>query len=330
MKRLFTFTVLVFLFFNFATHVNVSLSTSINSDNCNTIFKKGEGCFDYKIKALNFSIPVYYYLPNEPNQLDPYTKVVFALHGKERNAQDYRNEWQNIYADNKNFILLAPKFDQKHFPGAAGYNLGNMFTEDLNTINPQNQWAFTEIENIFDFVKRSTKVKAVNYYLYGHSAGAQFVHRMLIFLPHSRIKKAVAAEADSYTIPSYHTEYPCGLKKKTGEQLPPLDLRTTFRIPMTIIVGTVDNTHPSDSFGCGVQEQVSDNSSEQSSNEHFIHGEYFFDHAQNIAKNMNEDFQWTLKKVVTQSHEDPMFVSCAALEFFPELKRVISCSVEHL
>ncbi len=327
MKRLFTFTVIVFLLFNFATHINVGLTSSINSDNCNTALKKGEGCFDYKIKDLNFSIPVYYYLPNEPNQLDPNTKVVFALHGEHRNAQDYRNEWQNIYADNKNFILLAPKFDQKRFPKAAGYNLGNMFTEDLTTLNPQNQWVFTQIESLFDFVKKSTKVKAVNYYLYGHSAGAQFVHRMLIFMPHSRIKKAVAAEADSYTVPSYHTEYPCSLKKKTGDKLPPLDLRTTFRIPMTIEIGTVDNKDSADSFGCGKQEEVSNNSSEQSSNEHFIHGEYFFSHAQNIAKNMNEDFQWTLKKVVTQSHEDPMFVSCAALEFFPELKGV-TCQSE--
>ncbi|MBW4592375.1 MAG: hypothetical protein KME46_05495 [Brasilonema angustatum HA4187-MV1] len=326
MKRLFAFITIAFLYFYFAHLVNASELVSTHSDNSCTlrVLKKGEGCFLYKVEAGNFSIPVYYYLPN---QLEANTKVVFAMHGEKRNAEDYRNDWRNIYngngSGNPNFILLAPQFQQKRFPLAPGYNLGNMFTQDLNTLNPQNQWAFTEIENIFSFVKTSIKINTTNYYLYGHSAGAQFVHRMVIFMPHAHIKKAVAAEGGSYTIPDEYTDYPCGFKKETGDKLPSVDLKTTFSTPMTIILGTKDNKPLSpehDTYKCDAQ---------QGSNR-LARGEYFYTKVKSIADNRKEDFQWTLKKV-SAAHivpktnppiEDPMLVSCAAKEFFPELTGV--------
>ncbi len=312
---------------SFTIHsTNADEPVSKNSDNNCTlrVLKAGEGCFLYKVKSGNFSIPVYYYLPN---QLKTNTKVVFAMHGEKRNALDYRNDWRNIYNrnsnDNSNFILLAPQFEQKWFHGAAGYNLGNMFTEDLSKLNPQSQWGFTQIENIFEFVKRNTKVSATNYYLYGHSAGAQFVHRMVIFMPHSHIKKAVAAEAGSYTIPSEHTEYPCGLNKETGDKLPYLNLKTAFTTPTTIILGTKDDktlTTEHDTYKCDAQQGTN----------RVLRGEYFYEKTKSIAGNKQEDFQWTLKKI-TAAHviaktnppiEDPMLVSCAAKEFFPFLTDV--------
>ncbi|MCP6760435.1 MAG: hypothetical protein NHB32_17220 [Fischerella sp. CENA71] len=302
-----------------------SFYSQASADNCDPqVIKKGEGCFLYQVKSGNFSIPIYYYVPEK---LSENTKVLFAMHGKKRNAQDYRNDWKSIYNNNNNehnnFILLAPQFEQKWFPKAAGYNLGNMFTEDLNILNPRNKWAFTEIENIFTFVKRSTQVKANNYYIYGHSAGAQFVHRMVIFMPDAHLEKAVAAEAGSYIIPDENSEYPCGLKKLTGESLPSVNLKKAFTIPMTIILGTKDNkvlSSEHDSYACAAQQ----------GNNRLARGEYFYNQVKNITHQRKEDFNWTLKEV-TATHivantnppiEDPMLVSCAALEFFPKLTSV--------
>ncbi|MEH2063423.1 MAG: hypothetical protein V7K50_14355 [Nostoc sp.] len=326
MKNWLFFIMATLVYFSSIYVVYASHHPLRHSDNsCNsTVIRKGEGCFVYKAKSSNFSIPVYYYLPNK---LQEDTQVLFTMHGEKRNAQDYRNDWINIYKSNSDqhtsFILLAPQFEQKWFPKAVGYNLGNMFTEDLKILNPRNKWAFTEVENIFTFVKKTTEVKADNYYIYGHSAGAQFVHRMVIFMPNAHIKKAVAAEAGSYTIPDENREYPCGLKKLTGEQLSSVDLKKTFAIPMRIILGTKDNKIlPSehDSYACDTQ---------QGSNR-LARGEYFYTQIKSIVHNKKEDFNWTLKKV-TATHiiantnpplEDPMLVSCAALEFFPKLTSV--------
>lgn len=67
MKRLFAFITIAFLCFDFAHLVNASGSISTLSDNSCTlrVSKKGEGCFLYKVEAGDFSISVYYYLPNQ-------------------------------------------------------------------------------------------------------------------------------------------------------------------------------------------------------------------------------------------------------------------------
>ncbi|MEH2235185.1 hypothetical protein [Nostoc sp.] len=327
MKRLFAIATSIFICFCFAHLAQISQADSKNfeQDNCpSRLLTRGEGCFVYQVKDNNLSIPVYYYLPNK---LNSNTQIVFAMHGEKRNAKDYRNDWRKIYSSNSdskpNFILLAPQFAQNDFPGYAGYNLGNMFTQSLNKLKSQDQWAFSDIENIFDFVKTSVKLKLNTYYIYGHSAGAQFVHRMIIFMPHTRIIKAVAAEAGSYTVPDKDMEYPCGLRKQTGNQLPPVELKTAFSTPMTIILGTKDNKPLSDehdTYSCDAK---------QGSNR-LNRGEYFYTQVKRIANSRKENLEWTLKQV-TAAHivahtnppiEDPMLVSCASLEFFPNLKGI--------
>ena len=326
-KSFLALVAIALLYFYFGHLVKAARSVATNSDqSCSSrVLKTGEGCFLYINKTQNFIIPVYFYLPKE---LGVDTVVLFAMHGKKRNAEDYRNDWRQIYnsksGENANFLVLAPEFEQKSFPLATGYILGNMFTnQNLEKLNPENEWAFTQIEHIFKFVKARTKINATNYYIYGHSAGAQFVHRMVIFMPHSHIKKAVAAEAGSYTVPDEHTEYPCGLDKRTGDKLPSLDLKTSFNTPMTIILGTEDNKPLSDehdTYNCDIQE----------GSNRLARGEYFYAKAKSIANNRKDDFQWNLKKV-TAAHtvpntnppiEDPMLVSCAAKEFFPQLTKV--------
>lgn len=76
-------------------------------------------------------------------------------------------------------------------------------------------------------------------------------------MPHSHIKKAVAAEAGSYTILTEHMDYPCGLNKNTGDKLPYLNLKTAFSKPMTIILGTLDNkilSQSHDTYECDSQQ----------------------------------------------------------------------------
>ena len=50
------------------------------------------------------------------------------------------------------------------------------------------------IEPLFDDVRKRFGTQVTRYSLYGHSAGAQFVHRYVLFMPEARLDKAVAAE----------------------------------------------------------------------------------------------------------------------------------------
>ena len=57
-------------------------------------------------------IEIFYSLPEEVNED---TKVLFVIHGASRTAESYFTKWYE-YTNNKNIILIAPKFDKAAFP----------------------------------------------------------------------------------------------------------------------------------------------------------------------------------------------------------------------
>ena len=61
-------------------------------------------------------------------------------------------------------------------------------------------------------MKAATGNRSASYLLYGHSAGAQFVHRYLYFVPEARVAKVVAANAGWWTLPDLAVGFPYGLR----------------------------------------------------------------------------------------------------------------------
>ncbi len=156
----------------------------------------------------NKPITVWYHKPKESNADTP---VVFVMHGVKRNGREYRDAWIK-HAEQEKFILLVPEFSKKHYPGNKQYNLGNMFSSSNKPI-PKSKWTYSAIEHIFDHVLNITDLKAKHYSIYGHSAGAQFVHRLVLFLPDARINTAISANAGWYTMPNKRFKFPYGVKK---------------------------------------------------------------------------------------------------------------------
>jgi len=73
--------------------------------------------------------------------------------------------------------------------------------------------------------------------LYGHSAGAQFVHRLTAIEPHEPFEAMVSANAGWYTLPTLGRPFPEGL---AGLGLGPDALERWFAYPMTILAGDRD------------------------------------------------------------------------------------------
>ena len=57
------------------------------------------------------------------------------------------------------------------------------------------------VEHLFDYVREKSGATQDTYLLDGHSAGAQFVQRLVTFLPEARYSRAVAANAGVYVMP---------------------------------------------------------------------------------------------------------------------------------
>jgi hypothetical protein len=142
-----------------------------------------------------------YFVEPVPDAM-PGAPVVIVLHGATRNADDYARNWLQL-AREYGLRVYAPEFSVESFPGSALYNLGG--------IGSDGQGAFGAIEPLFTAVSQRGG-QADGFFLFGHSAGAQFVHRALLFedLPH--LITAYAANAGWYTMPDPGIPWPYGLQ----------------------------------------------------------------------------------------------------------------------
>lgn len=170
-----------------------------------------------------------------PQTIRPGAPILFVMHGVRRDADRYRDEFARV-AERAGLIVVAPEFDHAQFPGAQNYNLGNV-TLDANgrpVIGPDS--AFRAIEPLFDEVQRRAGSTRTHYLLYGHSAGAQFVHRFLLFVPSARASLAFVANAGWYTFVA-DDAFPYGLR---GLGIERSTLSCFLRRNAVVLLGTRD------------------------------------------------------------------------------------------
>ena len=177
-----------------------------------------------------------------PAGLASHRPVVIVMHGMRRNADEYRDQWHELALAN-DFLLLVPEFNERDFPGPEGYNLGRRF-DAAGRARPRATWSYSAIEPLFEEALQRFGMVATGYSIYGHSAGAQFVHRFLYFNPAARVVSAVAANAGWYTLPDLSVAWPYGLE---GTGVDAQQLTAVMKVPLTVLLGEADNdpNHPS-------------------------------------------------------------------------------------
>lgn len=181
------------------------------------------------------SIKVYTYKPDSWKDQD---KIVFVMHGGGRNADDYLDAWVEI-AEKQNLLIIAPEFENKFSNITTNdYQEGNLFTF-FGTNNPKGEWAYSVVENIFDHIKSVNNITNERYDIFGHSAGGQFVHRMIMLMPEARIGTAIAANAGFYTWPKEVLKYPYGIKNTHIDAN--TSLQQSYRKRLIVLLGELDN-----------------------------------------------------------------------------------------
>jgi poly(3-hydroxybutyrate) depolymerase len=221
------------------------------------------------------------------------TPVLFVMHGVQRDGARYLLDWIE-FGRTHGHIIIVPQFDQANFPGSGAYNHGNFQGEEKGVFLPRAQWSFSIIEPLFDHVRKKMGTSAKRYQIYGHSAGAQFVHRFVLFVPEARYSQAIAANAGSYAVPDLSIAYPFGLDKT------PLDkanVAKALRKPLTILLGTADNDpgHPN----------LPDQAGAVAQGPHRVaRGEHFFAVAQQAAQKANTPIHWRLSYAQGIAHDN--------------------------
>lgn len=159
--------------------------------------------------------------------------ILFVMTGATRDAEEYQADWEPL-VEGRHVLVIIPVFDRADYPVDA-YNLGNLVDGNGNP-NPRDQWSFTVIDALFDRVVADVHSHAQDFLMYGHSAGAQFVHRFLEFAP-NRVRAAVAANAGWYTMPDCSAAFPYGLRGVTKDED---DLADSYGANFTVLLGADD------------------------------------------------------------------------------------------
>jgi hypothetical protein len=192
------------------------------------------------VSSLSYVDPIFVDRPlvlhaARPRDYHSGTPVLFVHHGVARNGRDYRDYWLDL-VDDAGVLAISIEFPEASFPEHLWYHFGNLHDKE-GTANRREEWTFGIDERLFELLRTQRITTGQRYGLFGHSAGGQFVHRMLSFGFRDRVAVAVSANAGTYAMPDLATPWPFGLGQT---DLDAEALRSLLGFPITVMAGTAD------------------------------------------------------------------------------------------
>ena len=228
------------------------------------------------------------------------TPVVFVHHGVQRNGDDYRDYWLPL-VDEADVLVIAPEFPAASFPGSPWYNYGNR-TDESGAENPREKWTYGIDQIVFKMLREQGMTRRSGYGLFGHSAGGQFVHRMLSLGFRDHVQSAVSANAGSYALADLTQNWPFGL---AGTGLSEADLRAWLAFRLTVMAGTAD----SDPNGSNLPREPQ---SMAQGPHRYARAHHFVSAARATAASLGERCGWTIIDVEGVAHDGCRMSAAAA------------------
>tara|TARA_R110002126_G_scaffold129572_3_gene272483 strand:+ start:14804 stop:16543 length:1740 start_codon:yes stop_codon:yes gene_type:complete len=250
-------------------------------------------------------IKVYYHIPNGDIKTMP---ILMSFHGSGRDGANHRDFWIAM-ANANGFMVIAPEYSTSNYPGLGdNYLMSNIFDDGDNpttaTFNDKNEWTFSTLDPLFEYVKEAISGTQENYSAWGHSGGAQFLHRFVTYLPNSKLATAVCSNAGWYTVPENTVDFPYGI---LNGQLPNEDLTTAFSKKLIVHLGQNDtNTNAGLRRNTIVDDQQGIN--------RLVRGRYYFNTSKDTAEDMDVSFNWQKHEVIGVGH-DPQLMANDALQY---------------
>jgi hypothetical protein len=253
------------------------------------------------------------------SQFDPGGGPIwFVMHGVGRGSRAYIRAAAPV-AERHNALAIAIEFSARAYPETQDYTLGVVTRgEPDESAHAEGRWrnrdsyVYSEVEHVFEAVRRLFGGRQEGYFLFGHSAGAQFVHRLLTFLPDARVLRAVAANAGWYTLPISGEDarfaMPYGLR---GTPLQEVGLQSLFRKQLTVMLGAHDTAEVEDdrllrSTPAAMAQGAT----------RLERGQNYFATARGTASKIAAPFNWRLAIVPRAAHEVSQMVGSAELFLF--------------
>ena len=259
-------------------------------------------------------IVIHYYRPPGFTDRSP---ILLVIPGAGRDGDEYRDSWIAA-ADRHDLLVASPAYAEADYDFAAYHMGGTIRNLQLRNLplGPDGQlpaslylrdedigfdpdprpeaWLFNDFDRIFGLLVRATGSRRTRYDLFGHSAGAQILHRLVLFKPGTRADRIVAANAGFYTLPDPATPQPFGL---AGTGIAAAALRAAFASRLTLLLGALDNDP--DRGGQHLHTPLAD----RQGLHRLARGRYFFEAGRREAARMRAPFRWRLQVVPGVGHD---------------------------
>ena len=226
----------------------------------------------------------------KPGKINKATRLVVVMHGRKRNAEEYRDQWIEAAKD-LNLLVVVPEFSEKNFPEVWGFNYGNVITPESEPIEKKLH-AFSSISPLANEAIEKFKLKSNNWGIYGHGAGAHFVHRYVLHQPEANHTLAIAANLGWY-LSMTDQQWPFGL---TNSGIEDAQLKQAFSKYFLLMLGKADtSTKPNSPYAKEHWDSIS------LQGEHRLaRGRNFFKSAVEKSKEVDQFFKWGMVEVPTE------------------------------
>ena len=231
----------------------------------------------------------------------PGRPIVLVFHGMKRNAAKYREGWM-VFADNSGLLVVCPEFTQEKYPGPRYYNTGNIMdkTNGKGRLQPKSSWVFPVVDSVIRDVKKRMRAGASPVAVFGHSAGAQMVHRYILFGGTSEASLIMPSNAGWYTMPDKAVPFPYGLG---GVPVTEKELVAAFAKPVVILLGEKDTQRAENLRQTAEADRQGQNRLER--------GKNFFAAAKAKAAEMGVPFNWREVTVPGVGHDGAAMAGAA-------------------
>jgi poly(3-hydroxybutyrate) depolymerase len=145
--------------------------------------------------TIDAGVPIEVFTYRPPTYRDG--PLILVFHGVQRNAEDYRN-FAITLAERFGASVAAPRFDRERFPYDV-YQQGGIKRD--GEPQPRETWTFSLLPALVTALQHAIGPEPRPYYFVDHSAGGQFVARLVALAGPLGAERVISANPGSHLFP---------------------------------------------------------------------------------------------------------------------------------
>ena len=246
---------------------------------------RGNEYDEYSLLSAGEEIKVYTYRPANCDQ----PSILFVFHGLNRKAKSVRTKAKDIAAA-KCLMVFAPLFDKERFPNWRYHRAGVV---KKGNVQPPSKWTAPIVNDLIAHARKLVKNQKAKVYLFGHSAGAQFLSRLFAYSTIPGITRIVIANPSVYVAPQLQEKAPNGFAGVYSNGDAEDKIKEYLASPITIYLGQQDT---------GEKYLVKNDAAFRQGKNRLDRGRNIFQMAKKLAMEKKWQFAWKLVEVNDVGH----------------------------